>query len=94
METERVLWARIFEHREGAHPPTCLAVSHREVALRRADHIIVMQDGRIAAQGTLDELLETCEEMRRLWHGDAPVNPGIQGREIDLSGETGYNYFR
>jgi len=77
VETERTLWARIFEHREGANPPTCLAVSHRKVALRRADHIIVMQDGRIAAQGTLDELLETCEEMQRLWHGDSA--PAMEG---------------
>jgi len=76
VETERTLWARIFEHREGANPPTCLAVSHRKVALRRADHIIVMRDGRVVAQGKLDELLGTCEEMQRLWHGDAPENSG------------------
>jgi len=80
VETERTLWARIFEHREGANPPTCLAVSHRKVALRRADHIVVMQDGRVAAQGTLDELLETCEEMRRLWRGDAPESPEMEKR--------------
>ncbi|HOU14275.1 MAG TPA: ABC transporter ATP-binding protein [Anaerolineae bacterium] len=76
VETERTLWARIFERRAGTHPPTCLVVSHRKVALRRADHIIVMKDGHIEAQGTLDELLAACEEMRRLWHGDAPENSG------------------
>jgi ATP-binding cassette subfamily B protein len=68
VETEQALWERLFGR--GGSAPTCLVVSHRRAALHRADQIIVLVDGRVEAQGKLDDLLERCEEMRRLWEGE------------------------
>jgi ATP-binding cassette subfamily B protein len=66
VETERTLWERVFDQVDA----TCLVVSHRRAVLQRADHVIVLKEGKIEAEGKLDQLLEISEEMQRIWHGE------------------------
>jgi ATP-binding cassette, subfamily B, bacterial len=69
VETEQKLWDGIFEQGQA----TCLVVSHRRAALQSADHILVLKNGQVEAEGSLEGLLETSEEMQHLWRGEEAV---------------------
>ena len=63
VRTEQLFWSRLLDG--GAR--TCLAVSHRPEAYRRADEIILLSHGRVEARGTLESLLETSQTFRQTW---------------------------
>ncbi len=75
VNTEATLWQRLAQRGDA----TCLVSSHRDAALQRADRILVLRDGRVEDEGTLEELLRRCEEMRALYvaaKGSAAVRGG------------------
>jgi ATP-binding cassette subfamily B protein len=56
--------------REAMRDRTTLIIAHRLSTIALADEIVVIDDGRIAARGTHDELLETSEVYRDVYdHG-------------------------
>lgn len=52
VNTERRLWDGLF----ASGDVTCLVVSHRRAALERADRVLVLDDGRLVAQGSAAEV--------------------------------------
>ncbi|MHB1629173.1 MAG: hypothetical protein ACYCVB_12515 [Bacilli bacterium] len=57
-----ILWRRTI-----ARDATFLVASHRPVVLRIADQILFMENGRIAARGSREELRATCAGVLQLW---------------------------
>ncbi|MEP6390799.1 MAG: ABC transporter ATP-binding protein [Halioglobus sp.] len=63
-ETERFLLDQIFNQ---ARSSATLIVSHRATVLEKVDTILVLNSGRIVAQGTHAQLLQSSQEYRHTW---------------------------
>ena len=61
---------------------TLIVVAHRLSTIMRAQNIVVIDRGRIVAQGTHEKLLEGCELYRHMWkaHVEA-MDWTVQGEE-------------
>lgn len=46
---------------------TLLVIAHRLSTIRHADNIVVLQNGKIVAQGKQEQLLESCPLYRQMW---------------------------
>jgi ATP-binding cassette subfamily B protein len=56
--------------REATRSRTTLIIAHRLSTIALADEVVVLQEGRIVARGTHDELIETNETYREIYdHG-------------------------
>jgi len=63
-ETERFLLHQIFKNMRSQ---STLIVSHRASVLEKVDHILVLEKGRIIAQGSHTQLMQTSSLYRKTW---------------------------
>ncbi|HEX6911165.1 MAG TPA: ABC transporter ATP-binding protein [Longimicrobium sp.] len=63
---------------ELAHRKTIVLIAHRLRTVRHCDAIYLLERGRVAAQGTYDELMESSAQFRSMAAGrpDAALQPG------------------
>ena len=73
VETEQLLWQRLFEARSNV---AAIVVSHRHAALARADRVIVMDHGRVVAVGKASDLAQTSETFQAIWEGALTATDG------------------
>ena len=62
-DTEKVIIGNLRENRKGR---TTILIAHRISTVEKMDKIIYIEDGKIGAVGTHDELIETCSDYRTM----------------------------
>ena len=62
-DTEKVIIGNLRENRRGR---TTILIAHRISTVEKMDKIIYIEDGKIGAVGTHEELLETCSDYKTM----------------------------
>ena len=80
--------ARVYTNLFAAFPEACVISSvHRLSLLDRFDHILLMDEGRLVAQGSIDDLALTCPEFQRLTnlHTHRSATPPSRAEQADVA---------
>jgi ATP-binding cassette subfamily B multidrug efflux pump len=78
-------WSRLDEELAGC---TCFIVSHRLSTIRRADRILVLEDGALVDEGTHEELALRCETYREFLQTERRKEQlGVAGLDVDAEPE-------
>jgi ATP-binding cassette subfamily B protein len=83
VDAEVALFDQLLEHASGA---TAIVVSHRFSTVRRAQRILVIDDGRLIEDGSHHELMDMDGTYRRLYSLQAERFRSEAGTDADASG--------
>lgn len=75
-ENEAIIQSALAQLIQGK---TLLVIAHRLSTVADADRIFVVEDGRIAAQGTQAQLLESCPLYKEMWEAHISVKDNDEG---------------
>lgn len=84
--TERRFFRQLLEDRGDREPQTVIFISHRFTTVRRADRILVLEDGRVTEQGTHEELIAAAGgHYAEMFELQASVYDGSRSADISIN---------
>ena len=86
-ENEAQLQASIARLTEGK---TLLVIAHRLSTIKDADHIIVIKNGRVEANGTHETLLDASPLYRQMWEAHIGAKNWSAGSRRTETGKSSY----
>ncbi|MDD5465168.1 MAG: ABC transporter ATP-binding protein [Candidatus Omnitrophica bacterium] len=84
-KTERI----ILKNLRGIKNKTTIVISHRLSAIRHADKILVLEEGRIVGRGNHAELIKSSGLYSRLWYMQSGLTEGAESIKPVVTEEVG-----